>query len=557
MLARLTPADRSLALRHKLVPVALLPGLTVYGAATQAAMREAETRGLKVAARIDRNAYRQSVKRVLGPQLVRRAVWNLAVTQPHNSARRRLMPEQFLWFIILALGGVAASLASSTGQVLLAFSLAAGVFFAMAVAIRILALTPNVAPPRPRPAPLSHDDLPVYSVLVPLFRETAVLNQLVGALMALNYPASKLDIKLILEEEDTPMQRAVMALPLPEHFDVIVVPAGKPQTKPRALNYALHFARGSLLTIYDCEDVPERDQLRRAAAIFAAREEELACLQAVLTHYNPNENWLTRQFTAEYAALFMLMLPHMAGSGLPLPLGGTSNHFRTRALVAAGGWDPFNVTEDADLGYRLSRLGHGTDTFSSRTYEEANSQVWNWMKQRRRWLKGFLHTWLVLMRHPLALLRETGPAGFWVIQSMTLGVFASALLHPFLLAHALWFFLSGEARMQLAMPLHGVAIGLNGAILILGYAAAMLCAVRGLRGLGRRRWFGTIATMPLYWFLMTPAAWLALWDFLVRPHHWHKTEHGLSAMLRRPSAGPPHRRAGRRVRRGVSRASSP
>lgn len=550
MLARLTPADRALALKHKLVPVAFLPGLTVYGAVTQASLREAEARGLRVVARIDAVAYRQAVKRVLGPSLLRHAVCHLAKTQPQNSARWRLMPEQFLWFILLVLACVATALASTSGQVLLGLSIAAGMFFAMAVAIRILALTPTVVPPQPKPAPLEHDGLPVYSVLVPLFRETAVLNQLIGGLMALNYPAAKLDIKLILEEEDKIMQRAVMAMPLPEHFDIIIVPAGKPQTKPRALNYALHFVRGSLLTIYDSEDIPERDQLRRAAAIFASREEELSCLQAVLTYYNPNENWLTRQFTAEYAALFMLLLPHMAGAGLPLPLGGTSNHFRARALIEVGGWDPFNVTEDADLGYRLARLGHGTDTFSSRTYEEANTQLWNWMKQRRRWLKGFLHTWLVLMRHPVGLLRDTGLTGFWVIQSMTLGVFVSALLHPFLLAHALWFFLSGEAREQLLMPLHGLAIGLNGAILILGYAAAMLCAARGLRRLGHRRWFATIATMPVYWFLMTPAAWMALWDFLVRPHHWHKTEHGLSAMLRRSASVPARRR-------GINRVSSP
>lgn len=549
MLARLTPADRSLALKHKLVPVAFLPGLTVYGSVTRAARREAEARGLRVVARIDPSAYRQAVRRVLGPSLLRYAVCHLATLQPQYSARHRLMPEQFLWFIILALGCTAAALASTAGQVLLALSMASGVFFAMAVAIRILALTPGIVTKQPKVVPLTHDELPVYSILVPLFRETAVLHQLIGALMALNYPATKLDIKLILEEEDMLMQRAVMSLQLPEHFEIIIVPAGRPQTKPRALNYALHFARGSLLTIYDSEDVPESDQLRRAAAIFACREDELSCLQAVLTYYNPTENWLTRQFTAEYAALFMLMLPQMAGSGLPLPLGGTSNHFRTRALVEAGGWDPYNVTEDADLGYRLARLGHGTDTFSSRTYEEANTQLWNWMKQRRRWLKGFLHTWLVLMRHPLRLLRETGPSGFWVIQSMTLGVFASALLHPFLLAHALWFFLSGQAREQLLLPLHGLAIGLNGAILILGYAAALLCAARGLRRLGYRSWIATLVTMPVYWFLMTPAAWLALWDFLVKPHHWHKTEHGLSAMLRRPHERPECERAGGRINR--------
>ncbi len=550
MLARLTPEDRELALRHKLFPAAILPGLTVYAAASAMAMQAAKERGLRVVARMDVGAYHLAVRRVLGPAILRKAVHHLAYTKPQCSARFRLMPAQVLWTMLTGLVFICLGMLFDAGHLLLALSTASGMFFSMTVALRIFALTPG-PPAAARPPVLSAAELPVYTVLVPLFRETAVLNQLIGGLMALNYPHGKLDIKLILEEEDIAMQRAIMAMALPDHFDIIVVPAGKPQTKPRALNYALQFSRGSLLTIFDSEDIAEPMQLREAAAIFASRENELACLQAVLTYYNPNENWLTRQFTAEYATLFNLLLPQLASAGLPLPLGGTSNHFRVRALVAAGGWDPFNVTEDADLGYRLARLGYGTDTFSSRTYEEANTQVWNWMKQRRRWLKGFLHTWLVLMRQPRELLRATGLTGFLVIQCMTIGVVASALLHPFFLFHAVWFFLSGEARAQLLMPLHGLAIGFNGAILILGYGATMLCARKGLRALGHRGWHGTIATMPLYWFMMMPAAWMALWDFAIKPHHWHKTQHGLSAMLKSSPSG-----SGRSsARRPVNRAS--
>ena len=531
----LAPADRQLVLRHKIVAIAFLPGMTLYACATVEAEREARRRGLRVVSRIALVDYHRAVRLVMGPSLLREAVYHLAATRPALSARVRLWPEQLLAVLLLVLVAMLAGLMSEAGYVYLTLSLLGGMFFAMTVAVRIFALAPGAAVQKRPPPAILQDTLPVYSVLVPLFRETAVLHQLLGGLMALNYPAAKLDIKLILEETDVTMQRAVAALPLPEHFDVIIVPAGKPQTKPKALNYALKFARGSLLTIFDSEDIPERNQLKVAAAIFASRNEDLACLQAVLTFYNANENWLTRQFTAEYAALFNLMLPQLAASGLPLPLGGTSNHFRVKALVEAGGWDPFNVTEDADLGYRLARLGYTTDCFTSRTYEEANIHLGNWMKQRRRWLKGFLHTWLVHMRSPLSLMRELGASGFWIMQCLSIGVFASALLHPFLLVHALWFFLSGEARAQLPMPLHGLAIGLNGAILILGYAAAILCAKSGLRKLGYRHWFGTLLSMPFYWMLMTPAAWLALWDFLVRPHHWHKTEHGLSAVLRRRS----------------------
>ena len=226
-------------------------------------------------------------------------------------------------------------------------------------------------------------------------------------------------------------------LPLPPQFEIIVVPAGRPQTKPRALNYALPFCRGELLTIYDAEDIPEPDQLRKAARRFAAAAPELACLQAQLTFFNPNENWLTRQFTAEYAMLFGRLLPVLADHRLPLPLGGTSNHFRTAVLRAVGGWDPFNVTEDADLGLRLARHGYDTGTLDSLTYEEANTRLPNWMRQRARWLKGFLATWLVHMRDPARLMREVGPAGFWVAQAVTIGVFASALLHPLCLVATL------------------------------------------------------------------------------------------------------------------------
>lgn len=280
------------------------------------------------------------------------------------------------------------------------------------------------------------------------------------------------------------MRHAVAALPLEPHFEIITVPAGRPQTKPRALNYALAFARGELLTIYDSEDIPEPGQLIHAASIFARRGHRLACLQAVLTFYNPDENWLTRQFTAEYAALFNVILPWLAAAGLPLPLGGTSNHFRTEALLAVGAWDPYNVTEDADLGYRFTRMGYDTDAFGSKTYEEANTRFWNWLRQRQRWLKGFLHTWLVLMRTPRLLWRQVGTIRFLVIQCMSLGVFATALLYPFLFIHAFWLFASSNMLERLKEPVHAAMIAFYACSFLAGYGASMACASRGLKRLG-------------------------------------------------------------------------
>jgi cellulose synthase/poly-beta-1,6-N-acetylglucosamine synthase-like glycosyltransferase len=421
-------------------------------------------------------------------------------------------------------------------------SLASGLFFLSVVALRLLCLMPPLRR-TPPPEPIEERELPPYSVLVPLFRETAVLGQLVGALARLRYPAEKLDIKLILEEEDVAMQAAVAQLLLPPCFDVIVVPAGRPQTKPRALNYALSFCRGELLTIYDAEDIPEPDQLTKAAARFAAAGPELACLQAELTFFNPNENWLARQFTAEYAMLFGRLLPVLADHRLPLPLGGTSNHFRTCALREVGAWDPFNVTEDADLGLRLARHGYETGTLDSVTYEEANTRLMNWMRQRARWLKGFLATWLVHMRDPARLMRELGPAGFWVTQAVTIGVFASALLHPLCLLALLLLAAFHPLLPEEAGPGFIAMAGVNLLVFLAGYGLAIVLTRDALRRRGILGWRGTLATMPFYWLLMSGAAWMALWQFIAAPFHWNKTEHGLSSFQ-----GAPRRRWTERLR---------
>jgi len=329
------------------------------------------------------------------------------------------------------------------------------------------------------------------------------------------------------------MQRAVAAISLPPQFEVIVVPSGEPQTKPRALNYGLRFARGELLTIFDAEDIPDPRQLRLAAGKFAGLPPDVACLQAQLAFYNANENWLTRQFTIEYATLFGLLLPALANHRLPLPLGGTSNHFRIHVLREVGAWDPFNVTEDADLGFRLARAGYETATFESRTYEEASVKLKNWLKQRARWLKGFLATWLVHMRQPSRLMNELGPAGFWAAQALTIGVFVSALLHPFCLAATLLLLiLEPVPPPGASLVVIGLA-GLNLLVFVLGYSVSIAAGRRALRGRSITAWIFPLATMPAYWVLLSAAAWMALWQFVFAPFHWNKTEHGLSRFHKR------------------------
>ena len=321
------------------------------------------------------------------------------------------------------------------------------------------------------------------------------------------------------------MRRAIGKYDLPPHFEVIEVPRGTPQTKPRALNYALQFCRGSLLTIYDAEDIPEPNQLRDVALEFSRSDGKLACLQAQLTFYNSHENWLTRQFTAEYATLFGLILPALAALKLPLPLGGTSNHFRIHILRKIGGWDPYNVTEDADLGLRLSRLGFRTGVVDSLTREEASTQFLNWLRQRARWIKGFMQTWLVHMRHPLRTTRELGVAGFWTLQSFTAGIFVSALFHPPLIALTLWYLVLGSPHGSFLLT---VLNCLSLELFVLGYGVTMLAGIKALRRQGVKGWWFTIATMPVYWLLISIAAWLALWQFIFSPFQWNKTEHGLS-----------------------------
>jgi cellulose synthase/poly-beta-1,6-N-acetylglucosamine synthase-like glycosyltransferase len=546
--------------------------MVLHAAYGPAALAEGQRRGLRIVGEAGAHDLIAAARGVHGPLLLGEATFGLARRMPQFSARQRLTGLQAAMLIALA------ALAAGTGLLLpgqvlwFLASLASGLFFLSVVALRLLCLMPPVKRKRPPlRSPINEEDLPAYSVLVPLFREASVLDQLVGALARLRYPAEKLDIKLILEEEDVAMQAALAKHTLPAQFEIIVVPAGRPQTKPRALNYALAFCRGELLTIYDAEDIPEPEQLWKAAERFAGAGPELACLQAELTFFNPNENWLARQFTAEYALLFGRLLPVLADHSLPLPLGGTSNHFRTEVLRAVGGWDPFNVTEDADLGLRLARHGYETATLNSLTHEEANTSLPNWMRQRARWLKGFLATWLVHMRDPLRLMRELGPAGFWVVQAVTIGVFASVLFHPICLAATLALLALYPVLPEDAGPLVIAVSGVNLLVFIAGYVLAIVLTRDALRCrgiLGRRL---TLATMPIYWLLMSGAAWLALWQFITAPFHWNKTAHGLSRFqgaprrkrlapftpaLRRGSGSAPPRARRRMQRRAASRHRS-
>ncbi|MGB3556695.1 MAG: glycosyltransferase family 2 protein [Jannaschia sp.] len=365
--------------------------------------------------------------------------------------------------------------------------------------------------------------LPVISILVPLHREPEIAAPLSRRLARIDYPRELLDICLVVEEDDAETLAALDRADLPPWMRVIAVPDGHPRTKPRAMNYALNFARGDIVGIYDAEDAPAPDQLLKVAARFRAAPDDVACLQGLLDFYNPTRNWMSRCFTIEYANWFRLVLPGIARMGLVVPLGGTTLFFRREALDRVGGWDAHNVTEDADLGVRLARLGYRTEILQTTTLEEANASPLAWVKQRSRWMKGYVLTWAVHSRRPLRLWRDLGTKRFLGFHLLFLGAILNALLMPFMwstivVAFGMWHpvldMLPGSGTLALAM----VIVTLTVANMALAMAG---CAAAHHRNL--RRW---VPTLEAYFPLATLAVGKALAEIVMRPFHWDKTAHG-------------------------------
>jgi cellulose synthase/poly-beta-1,6-N-acetylglucosamine synthase-like glycosyltransferase len=447
--------------------------------------------------------------------------------QPVDSAYWVVTGAQKRWALIFCASFVAA-IVFAPGATLNSFVLIMSALNLAIAGFRFyLAL---IAPPAARIAPPEAvsvpQDPPRYTVMVPLYREAHVVPGLLRAMSGLRYPQDRIEILLVCEADDIATFAAAQAgADRDRRFRAIGVPPCQPRTKPKALNYALAFATGEYVVIFDAEDRPETDQLAKAARAFAGGPESLACLQARLNWYNRHQNRLTRAFSLEYALWFDYLLPGLERMGAPIPLGGTSNHFKMRALVACGAWDPFNVTEDADLGLRLMRMGGTVATLDSTTLEEATIDARAWLRQRSRWIKGYMQTWLVQMRDPVRLWRAAGVPGFLAFQLFVGGVVLTALVNPFLWAASL----GSLACWALAIegPIQDLGLLHAAASLLLGNAALiylnMLCVLR-------RGWLELVPAAlgtPVYWALISVAGYRAAAQLITRPFYWEKTDHGV------------------------------
>ncbi|WUI33701.1 glycosyltransferase [Nocardia sp. NBC_00416] len=369
------------------------------------------------------------------------------------------------------------------------------------------------------------DVLPHYTILVPAFHEPEVIATVIENLAALRYPADKLQILLLLEADDDATIAAARAVDAPESLRIIEVPPADPRTKPKACNFGLHFATGDIVTIYDAEDRPDPLQLRRAAVVFDRLPADTACIQARLAFHNGGQNLLTAWFTADYALWFGFVLPGLMRGNAPIPLGGTSNHLRRDVLDEIGAWDPFNVTEDADLGVRIAESGYHTAVLDSVTWEEANSDPVNWIRQRSRWYKGYLQTWLVHMRRPVQLWRTLGPVGFSRFTTLMAGTPLIACLNMLFWLITLAWLLGQPQAVQEQFPAYVYFPALF--CLVFGNTAVLYMNLVACRESRLTVLLPAALTAPLYWVLMSVAAIKGTYQLISKPSYWEKTFHGL------------------------------
>lgn len=472
------------------------------------------------------------VSSVFQETLLHNAVNALREKHPEYSAARVVTRGQKIVFAAMLIAYVAALVLNFWGT-LAASVVVISLVYVMSIFYKlVLSLAGNLNRDRratqTQVKAIQDADLPIYSILVPVYKEPEVVPRLLRALSRIDYPREKLDVLLLMEEDDHETVAKAKEAEPPSFFRFIIVPPSQPRTKPKACNYGLNFCRGKYVTIFDAEDIPEPDQLKKAVAAFEYGDERLICVQAALNYFNSKENYLTRMFTLEYTYWFDSLLPGLDRLRLPIPLGGTSNHFKLDKLQQLGAWDPFNVTEDADLGIRASTSGFTVGVIRSTTYEEANKATINWLRQRSRWIKGYMQTWLVHNRQPLRLLRAIGLKNWLSYNFFIGGTSAIFLLNPIMWIFFIIWLVFDPA--WIGQIFQGWVWHLAVFSLIVGNGLAILLNMIGIL---QRRNYGLLPfalTNPAYWFLHSAASYIGLWQLITKPHYWEKTNHGLTTI---------------------------
>lgn len=373
---------------------------------------------------------------------------------------------------------------------------------------------------------VENSSLPVYTILLPVYKEDKLIRKLIWNLRSLDYPRGKLDVKLLIEEDDDKTLNAVRNLDFPANFETIVVPYHLPKTKPKACNYGLFFCKGKYLTIYDAEDVPDSDQLKKVVCLFRKLPKDYIVLQGALNYFNKNENLLTRMFTLEYSYWFDYMLPGLQSLDVPIPLGGTSNHFKLDKLLELGGWDPFNVTEDADLGVRVFEKRYKVGVVNSTTFEEANNEFFNWIRQRSRWIKGYMQTTLVHMRNPARLVSKIGWRGFFGFNFFVSLTPITFLIYPVLLSFFIIYLVFDLKNVRVLFPDWILYVSIFNFV-----AGNALMIYINMLAVFKRRYYELILFAlfnPIYWIMHSVSAYKGLWQLVYNPFFWEKTNHGLT-----------------------------
>ncbi|WPY01423.1 Glycosyl transferase 2 family protein [Candidatus Trichorickettsia mobilis] len=376
--------------------------------------------------------------------------------------------------------------------------------------------------------PLSQNDrasrikLPTYTILVPLYQEAAKLESIINSLVSLNYPKHLLDIKIIIEADDYLLVNLLANYNLPFYIQVLIVPYSIPRTKPKALNYAITYARGEYVTIYDAEDQPEPDQLLKVVNAFQQLPKEFACIQAKLSFYNAHENLLTKFFSIEYTIWFEYLLKGLSLYNFPVPLGGTSNHFKADILRIIGYWDAYNVTEDAELGIRLYAHGYKTHIIDSYTFEEAPITIDNWINQRSRWIKGFIQTFAIFVAY------KPKRTTFTYLQIIVTYIFIglstySFYCFPWLIIIVI---INSNPTIDYLWLINSFFA------LVYSYSAALYALYANNKSENKKRFhlldYLGLIFWPLYFILHSVASYKAMWEIIRKPFAWNKTQHGIS-----------------------------